>query len=226
MTTRPLKVVIAEDHFLVREGTRRLLESSGQIEVVASVADKDSLLQAVNRLRPDAVVVDIRMPPTHQTEGIEASHDIRARFPDTGVVVLSQYTNALYALQLFKDGTEGLGYLLKDRIGDLDQLLGAVLAVTEGGSVIDPQVVESLLARGTVTQRSELSDLTDKERSVLQEMAQGKSNQAIAEILYISESAVEKHVSAIFAKLGLESSDVSVNRRVAAVLAFLQNNTP
>jgi DNA-binding NarL/FixJ family response regulator len=225
MTVKPLKVVIAEDHFLVREGTRKLLESSGQIEVVASVADKQALLEAVDLVRPDAVVVDIRMPPTHQTEGIEASHEIRARYPHMGVVVLSQYANALYALQLFEHGTERLAYLLKDRIGDLDELLAAVLAVTAGGSVIDPQVVESLLARGSVTQHPELGDLTDKERAVLQEMAQGKSNQAIAGSLYISESAVEKHVSAIFAKLRLEPGDVSVNRRVAAVLAFLQNNT-
>lgn len=225
MTTSPLRVVIAEDHFLVREGTRKLLESSGRVEVVASVADKPALLEAVERMQPDAVVADIRMPPQHQTEGIEAAHEIRSRFPGTGVVVLSQYANALYAFQLFKDGTEGLAYLLKDRIGDLDQLIEAVVAVIEGRSVIDPQVVESLLARGTVSQRPELAALTDRERGVLREMAQGRSNQAISESLYISESAVEKHVSAIFAKLGLESSDTAVNRRVAAVLAFLQAYT-
>jgi DNA-binding NarL/FixJ family response regulator len=217
-----IRVVIAEDHFLVREGTRKLFESSGQVEVVASVPDKPALLDAVQRLRPDAVVVDIRMPPQHQTEGIDAAHEIRQRFPDTGVVVLSQYANALYAFQLFKGGTEGLAYLLKDRVGDLDQLLSAVVAVTEGRSVIDSQVVESLLARGNVAQGPELSQLTERERDVLGEMAQGKSNQAIAESLSISESAVEKHVSAIFAKLALEDKDTSINRRVAAVLAFLQ----
>jgi DNA-binding NarL/FixJ family response regulator len=222
MSPSSVRVVIAEDHFLVREGTRKLLESSGRIEVVASVPDKPALMDAVQRLRPDAVVVDIRMPPQHQTEGIDAAHEIRQRFPDTGVVVLSQYANALYAFQLFKDGTEGLAYLLKDRVGDLDQLLSAVVAVTEGRSVIDSQVVESLLARGNVAQGPELSQLTERERDVLGEMAQGKSNQAIAESLSISESAVEKHVSAIFAKLALEDKDTSINRRVAAVLAFLQ----
>jgi len=222
MTAGPLRVVIAEDHFLVREGTRRLLESTGRVEVAASVGDKPSLLDAVEQVRPDAVVVDIRMPPTHQMEGIEAAHEIRARYPSTGVVILSQYANALYAFQLFRNGTDGLAYLLKDRIGDLEQLLEAVAAVIEGRSVIDPQVVESLLARGAVTQRPELEELTDRERDVLREMAQGKSNQAISQGLFISESAVEKHVSAIFAKLGLESSDTAVNRRVAAVLTFLQ----
>jgi DNA-binding NarL/FixJ family response regulator len=222
MTSAPIRVVIAEDHFLVREGTRKLLESSGRVEIVASVADKPALLGAVERLHPDAVVADIRMPPRHQTEGIEAAHEIRSRLPGTGVLILSQYANALYAFQLFKDGTEGLAYLLKDRIGDLDQLLEALIAVTEGRSVIDSQVVESLLSRGSVTQRPELAELTDREREVLREMAQGRSNQAISESLYISESAVEKHVSAIFAKLGLESSDTAVNRRVAAVLAFLK----
>jgi DNA-binding NarL/FixJ family response regulator len=226
VTVNSIRAVIAEDHFLVREGTRKLLESSGRVEVVASVADKPALLDAVQRLRPDVVVADIRMPPDHQTEGIDAAHEIRERFPGTGVVILSQYANALYAFQLFKGGTEGLAYLLKDRVGDLDQLLEAVVAVTEGRSVIDPQVVESLLARGNVTQRPELAELTDRERDVLREMAQGKSNQAIAEGLYISESAVEKHVSAIFGKLGLEGSDAGVNRRVAAVLTFLQSQQP
>jgi DNA-binding NarL/FixJ family response regulator len=225
MSAARFRVVIADDHFLVREGTRRLLESTGRVEVVASVADKPMLLQATERLKPDAVVVDIRMPPAHLMEGIEAAHEIKSQHPGTGVVVLSQYANALYAFELFKDGTAGLAYLLKDRVGDLDQLMGAVIAVTEGRSVIDPQVVEGLLARGKVSQSPVLDELTDRERDVLREMAQGKSNQAIADSLYISESAVEKHASAIFAKLGLEASDSSVNRRVAAVLAFLENST-
>lgn len=224
MNDRVLRIVIAEDHYLVREGTRRLLESSDRIEVVASVADKPALLAAVDRLRPDAVVVDIRMPPTHQMEGIEAAHEIRERYRGTGVVVLSQYANALYAFQLFKDGTEGLAYLLKDRIGELDELLNAVIGVTEGRSIIDPQVVESLLARGDVAQRPVLGELTDRERDVLREMSQGKSNQAIGETLFVSESAVEKHISAIFAKLGLDADDSTVNRRVAAVVAFLRAN--
>jgi DNA-binding NarL/FixJ family response regulator len=222
MTERMLRLVLAEDHFLVREGTRRLLESSGRVSVVASVADKEALLDAVRTLKPDAVVADIRMPPSHHTEGIDAALAIRQAYPATGVVILSQYANALYAFQLFANGTDGLAYLLKDRVGDLEQLLNAVIAVTSRGSVIDPLVVEGLLARGNVAQRPQLAELSDRERDVLSEMAQGKSNHAIAESLYISESAVEKHVTAVFMKLGLDATDGSVNRRVAAVLAFLQ----
>ena len=201
--SEPLRVVIAEDHYLVREGTRQLLESSGRIEVVASVGDGTELLDAVGRLQPDAVVADIRMPPAHQTEGIDAARTIRAAHPDVGVVILSQYANALYAFELFQDGTAGLAYLLKDRVGDLDELLRAIVTVTEGGSVIDPQVVKSLLARGTTVSKSGMGDLTEREAEVLREMAQGKSNHAIAEALFISESAVEKHINAILTKLDL-----------------------
>ena len=217
-----LRVVIAEDHYLVREGTRQLLESSGQIEIVAAVGDRTELIDAVERLQPDAVVADIRMPPNHQTEGIDAARAIRAAHPQVGVVILSQYANALYAFELFQDGTAGLAYLLKDRVGDLDELLRAIVAVTEGGSVIDPEVVEGLLARGTTVSRSGMGDLTGRETEVLREMAQGKSNHAIAEALYISESAVEKHINAILAKLDLDPDDSTLNRRVAAVLAFLR----
>jgi len=226
MNEVPLRVVIAEDHFLVREGTRKLLESSGRVDVVASVADKPGLIEAVEHQRPDAVVADIRMPPDHQTEGIDAAHDIRARYPGTGVVILSQYANAMYASDLFRDGTNGLAYLLKDRIGDLDHLLSAVQAVADGESLIDPQVVESFLARGKVARRTELDDLTEREGDVLREMAQGKSNLAIAQALHVSESAVEKHVSAIFWKLGLGAVDAATNRRVAAVIAYLDPAAP
>ena len=222
----PLRVVIAEDHYLVREGTRQFLESSGRIAVVAAVGDGTELIDAVERLRPDAVVADIRMPPNHQTEGIDAARAIRAAHPAVGVVILSQYANALYAFELFQDGTAGLAYLFKDRVGDLDELLRAIFAVTEGGSVIDPEVVEGLLARGTTVSRSGMSDLTERETQVLREMAQGKSNHAIAEALYISESAVEKHISAILAKLDLDPDDSTLNRRVAAVLAFLRTYSP
>ncbi len=173
-----IRVVIAEDHYLFREGTRQLLESTGKVKVVASVADGASLLEAVNRLEPDAVVVDIRMPPEHKTEGIEAARTIRASHPKTGVVVLSQYANALYAFELFQDGTAGLAYLLKDRVGDLDELLRAVTTVTEGGSIIDPQVVDSLLARGKTITKSPIGELTERETDVIREMAQGKSNQS------------------------------------------------
>ena len=224
--SNPIRAVIAEDHYLVREGLRQLLESSGTVDVVASVGDGPSLLDAVDRLKPDVAVVDIRMPPDHKTEGIEAARNIRARQPNVGIVVLSQYANALYAFELFQDGTDGLAYLLKDRIGDLDELLRAVQAVNDGGSVIDPQVVEGLLARGTTVSRSGMGDLTERETDVLREMAQGKSNQAISGALYISESAVEKHIKAILAKLGFDPGDSAVNRRVAAVLTFFRTYSP
>jgi DNA-binding NarL/FixJ family response regulator len=218
-----VKVVIAEDHYLVREGTRRLLESSGEVDVVAAIESTEALLDAVERLRPDAVVTDIRMPPTHQMEGIEAAHAIRSRHPDVGVVVLSQYVNSMYAFELFRDGTTGLAYLLKDRVGELDELLRALHEVATGGSVIDPKVVEGLLGRRQEPARSLLETLTSRETEVLSEMAQGKSNAAISDSLYISASAVEKHINAIFSKLMLSSEDGAQHRRVAAVLAFLRN---
>jgi DNA-binding NarL/FixJ family response regulator len=218
-----MRVLIAEDHFLVREGTRQLLESSNQVEVVATVDDAEALLDAVGRLAPDAVITDIRMPPGHQMEGIEAAHRIRAQHPNVGVVVLSQYVNSLYAFELFREGSGGLAYLLKDRVGDLDQLLRALREVATGGSVIDPQVVEGLLSRRKQLAGNLLDTLTDREKDVLQEMAQGKSNAAISESLFISQSAVEKHINSIFAKLTLSPDDDEVHRRVAAVLAFLRN---
>jgi DNA-binding NarL/FixJ family response regulator len=218
-----VKVVIAEDHYLVREGTRRLLESSGEVDVVAAVESTEALLDAVERLRPDAVITDIRMPPTHQMEGIEAAREIRSRHPDVGVVVLSQYVNALYAFELFHDGTTGLAYLLKDRVGELDELLRALREVATGGSVIDPKVVEGLLGRRQEPARSLLETLSSREMEVLSEMAQGKSNAAISDSLYITPSAVEKHINAIFAKLMLSSEDGAQHRRVAAVLTFLRN---
>lgn len=184
------------------------------------------LLEAVERLKPDAVVVDIRMPPNHTTEGIHAARQIRASHPSTGVVVLSQYANALYAFELFQEGTAGLAYLLKDRVGDISQLLGAIDAVTQGESVIDRQVVESLLAVGGTVTHSGIDDLTSREKDVIREMAQGKSNQAIAETLHISGSAVEKHISSILAKLQLDPADSSINQRVAAVLSFLRGYNP
>jgi len=218
-----VKVVIAEDHYLVREGTRRLLESSGEVEVVAAVESTELLLDAVERLRPDAVITDIRMPPTHQMEGIQAAHEIRSRHPDVGVVVLSQYVNSLYAFELFREGTTGLAYLLKDRVGEMDELLRALREVASGGSVVDPKVVEGLLGRRQEPARSLLETLSSREMEVLSEMAQGKSNAAISDSLYISPSAVEKHINAIFAKLTLSPEDGAQHRRVTAVLTFLRN---
>ena len=218
-----MKVVIADDHYLVREGTRRLLESSGEVDVLAAVENTEALLDAVERLRPDAVITDIRMPPTHQMEGIEAAHRVRSKHPDVGVVVLSQYVNPMYAFELFRGGTAGLAYLLKDRVGELEELLRALREVTTGGSVVDPKVVEGLLARRQEPAHTLLETLTSRELEVLSEMAQGKSNAAISDSLYISPSAVEKHINAIFAKLTLSAEDGAQHRRVAAVLTFLRN---
>lgn len=166
------------------------------------------------------------MPPNHQTEGIDGARIARAAHPDIGVVILSQHANALYAFELFQHGTAGLAYLLKDRVGDLDELVRAIVAVHRGESMIDPQVVEGVLARGATMSPSGMIDFTAREHEVLREIAQGKSNHAIAEALYVSESAVEKHISAILAKLELDPHDSAVNRRVAAVLTFLRSCRP
>ncbi len=218
-----LRVVIAEDHYLVREGARQLLEASDEVQVVAAVGTRDELLDAVARLQPDAVMTDIRMPPTHQMEGIEAAHTIRARHPQIGVVVLSQYADDVYALELLKHGTDGLAYLLKERVGDRGELLRALRETAARRSVIDPVVVESLVGRRARQSRSRLRDLNQREMDVLAQMAQGKTNQAIAEALSISESAVEKNINSIFSKLGV-SEESQVHRRVAAVLTFLRES--
>jgi DNA-binding NarL/FixJ family response regulator len=219
-----LRVVIAEDNYLVREGTRRLLEDSGEVEVLASVSNAEELLQVVDRLRPDAVLTDIRMPPGHQVEGIEAAHAIRKKHPGIGVVVLSQHSDAAYAVQLLKDGTEGLGYLLKTRVGELAELLHALREVAAGRSVVDSGVVERLIDYRSRQAESPLRMLTEREIGVLREMAEGKSNPAIAASLHLSESSVEKYVNSIFSKLGL-SEERLLSRRVAAVLAYLRAAT-
>jgi DNA-binding NarL/FixJ family response regulator len=216
-----LRVVLAEDNYLVREGTRRLLEDSGQVEVVAAVGTAAELLDAVSRLRPEAVITDIRMPPGHHMEGIDAAHAIRRSHPEVGVVVLSQHADEGYAIELLKDGTAGMAYLLKERVGDLDELLRALREVTAGRSVIDPDVVEVLVARRARLADSPLARLTPRELDVLREMAQGKTNAAIGRTLVLSESAIEKHVNSLFAKLHL-TEEPQVHRRVAAVLAYLR----
>ncbi len=221
--SKSVRVVIAEDNYLVREGTRRLLEDSGEVEVVAAVGSADELLDAVDRLHPDAVLTDIRMPPGHDMEGIAAAHQIRKKHPQVGVVVLSQHADEAYAFQLLKDGTAGLAYLLKERVGDTDELLRALRETIAGRSVIDPAVVEALLASRSRQAHSPLSALTPRETDVLREMAQGKTNAAVAQSLSVSESAVEKYANAIFSKLGL-SEEPQVHRRVAAVLAFLRDS--
>jgi len=217
-----LRVVIAEDNYLVREGTRRLLEDSGRVDVIAAVGTAEELLDAVARLRPNAVITDIRMPPGHEMEGIDAAHAIRKAHPDVGVVVLSQHADEAYAFELLKDGTAGLAYLLKDRVGDLDELLRALNEVDSGRSVIDPKVVEALVSRRVRLDDSPVARLTPRELDVLQQMAQGKANAGIAQSLFLSESAVEKHINAIFTKLGL-IEEPQVHRRVSAVLTFLRD---
>jgi DNA-binding NarL/FixJ family response regulator len=225
----PLRIVMADDNYLVREGTRRLLEDSGEVRVEAAVGSAPELIDAVDRLRPQAVLTDIRMPsPATSTsdersmEGIDAARTIKARHPEVGLVILSQYAEESYAFELFRDGTAGLAYLLKDRIGELSPLLDALAEVTRGGSVVDPQVVEALVGRRARLRTSPLTALTARELDVLREMAQGRGNAGIAAALHLSESSVEKHVNAIFTKLGLTSEQL-VHRRVMAVLAFLRD---
>jgi DNA-binding NarL/FixJ family response regulator len=221
MTNR-LRIVIAEDNYLVREGTRRLLEDSGEIDVVAAVGTADELLDAVARLSPDAALTDIRMPPGHQIEGIVAAHAIRATFPQVGVVVLSQHADEAYAFELLRHGTAGLAYLLKERVGDLDELLRALHEVVAGRSVIDPRVVELLVSHRARAAQSRVSLLSPRELDVLRQMAEGHTNRAIAAALVLSESAVEKHINAIFGKLGL-ADEPQLHRRVAAVLTYLRD---
>ena len=225
----PLRIVMADDNYLVREGARRLLEDSGEIVVAAAVGSAPELLDAVERLQPAAVLTDIRMPTAGHArdgrpsmEGIDAARTIRAAHPRTGVVVLSQYADESYAFALFQDGTAGLAYLLKDRIGELRRLLEALQEVVAGGSLIDPQVVEALVRSRARVGTSPLKDLTPRELDVLREMAQGRGNAGIAAQLHLSESSIEKHINAIFTKLGLTTEDLS-HRRVTAVLTFLRD---
>ena len=225
----PLRIVTADDNYLVREGVRRLLEDSGDVLVEAAVGSAPELLDAVGRLRPAAVLTDIRMPASPgglgerpSMEGIDAAHAIRSAYPGTGVVVLSQYADESYAFELFRDGTAGLAYLLKDRIGEVGRLLEALREVSAGGSLIDPQVVEALVRGRARVRASALKDLTPRELDVLREMAPGRGNAGIAAHLHLSESSVEKHVNAIFTKLGLTTEDLS-HRRVTAVLTFLRD---
>jgi DNA-binding NarL/FixJ family response regulator len=216
-----LRVVIAEDNYLVREGTRRLLEDSGEVEVVGGVGTAEELLDAVRRLGPHCVITDIRMPPGHHTEGIGAAHTIRGEHPEVGVVVLSQYSDEAYAFELLKDGTAGLAYLLKDRVDETEEIVRALREVHAGGSVIDAEVVEKLVGQRTRVAHSPLRLLTERELQVLRGMAEGKTNAAIATELVLSSSAVEKHISSIFAKLQILEEPL-VHRRVAAVLTYLR----
>ena len=216
--SEPIRVVIAEDSVLLREGIARLLEESG-FEVAAQAGDAEDLLRKVGAHKPDVAVVDVRMPPSHTDEGLRAAHQIRADHPGVGVLVLSQYVEEAYALDLLAQSTESTGYLLKDRIADVDSFTDAVRRVANGGSALDPEVVALLLGRRR--REDPLSSLTPREREVLGLMAEGRSNAAIAEALGVTERAVEKHVTSIFSKLDLTPT-MEDHRRVLAVLAYLR----
>jgi DNA-binding NarL/FixJ family response regulator len=216
-----VRVVFAEDNYLVREGTAALLMTSDEVDLVGTATNLEELLLAVDELRPEAVLTDIRMPPTNTTEGIDAARKIRGEHPEIGVVVLSQFAEEEYAYELLKDGAAGLGYLLKERVADVTELVRALNEVAGGGSVLDPKVVEALVSAKDRMAHSPLAQLTDREREVLEHMAQGQNNAAIARSLFLTERAVEKHINSLFHKLAL-SEETEVHRRVMAVLAFLR----
>ena len=212
-----MRVVIAEDSVLLREGLARLLDEAG-FEVVDAVGDGEQLLRSVGEHQPEVVVADVRMPPTHRDEGVRAALVIRQRWPETAVLVLSQYVEERYATELLAGDTRGVGYLLKDRVADVEEFTEALRRVGGGGTALDPEVVSQLLARG---RRRPLDALTPREQDVLKLMAEGRSNGAIAAHLVVTEGAVEKHVSSIFTKLGLAPADGD-HRRVLAVLSYLE----
>ena len=216
----PIRIVLAEDQYLVREGLRSVLETQEGFEVVALCGDLDSLLVTVAAERPDVVVTDIRMPPGNTDEGIQAATRLRETDPEVGVVVLSQYATPGYLLALLNGGSERRGYLLKERVKDIEQLAAAIRAVAEGGSVFDPKVVETLVAENARSEESPLNELTPRERDVLREMAEGKNNAAIARALVLTERSVEKVIHSIFLKLGL-TWEPAVHKRVKAVVLYL-----
>ena len=216
----PIRVALAEDNALLRAGIARLLEAAGDIELVGTAEDLDKLDALIASASPDVVVTDIRMPPTSTDEGIRVALRLRDEQPTVGVVVLSQHVAATYALALLEGGADGRAYLLKERVGEVDELVSAIRAVADGGSVIDPKVIEALVSARRPA-GSDIDRLTPRELEVLGEMAQGKSNAAIAASLVLSERAVEKHSNSIFSKLGL-AEEPDVNRRVKAVLLYLE----
>jgi DNA-binding NarL/FixJ family response regulator len=220
MSSLAIRIVLADDNYLVREGIRRLLDTQHDLDVVATCEDLDSLLAAVEAERPDVVLTDIRMPPGGGDEGIRAAERLRVTRPDIGVVILSQFSDPEYALALLEQGSEGRAYLLKERVNDLDELAGAIREVAGGGSTIDAKVVEALVAAGSRREDSPLDALTPREQEALAEMAKGKNNAAIAASLVITEQSVEKYIHSIFQKLGL-TWQPAVHRRVKAVLLFL-----
>ncbi|MGH2658414.1 MAG: response regulator transcription factor [Actinomycetota bacterium] len=215
-----LRLLLVEDSVLIREGVARVLTEAG-FQIVGQAGDADDLLERVREATPDVVVTDIRMPPTHTTEGLVAAERIRTEFPNVGVLVLSQYVESRHAVRLLEQSPAGVGYLLKDRIADVEELADAVRRVARGGSVIDPEVVSQLLGRRR--ERDSVEELTSREREILGLMAEGRTNQAICERLYLSPKTVESHVAHILIKLGLEPA-ADDHRRVLAVLAYLRSS--
>jgi DNA-binding NarL/FixJ family response regulator len=215
-----IRIVLAEDHYLVREGVRSLIEAEPGFEVAAVCSDLAALLEAVDRVDPDVIVTDIRMPPGHSDEGIQIARRLRETHPRVGVVVLSQYANPSYALALLDTGSAGRAYVLKERVNDPDQLLGAIRAVADGGSMIDPKVVDGLVAERARAATSPLGELTARERDVLRKMAEGKNNASIADDLVVTERSVEKIINSLFMKLGL-TWEPAVHKRVKAVILYL-----
>jgi DNA-binding NarL/FixJ family response regulator len=219
----PIRVAVAEDNALLRDGLVRLLDATADLECVGAARSYDELMALVDEQRPDVVLTDIRMPPSSTDEGIRAAAELRTRHPGVAVVVLSQFVSSAYVLALLADGSERRAYLLKDRVAEVDDLVDAIRAVAAGGTVLDPKVVEQLVASSASRRRTPLDMLTPRERQILGEMAQGKSNAAIAATLVLSERAVEKHINAIFSKLHLVE-EPDVNRRVTAVLMYLSDS--
>jgi DNA-binding NarL/FixJ family response regulator len=221
---RPLRVVVGEDSFLTREAIAALLEGAPEIELVATCEDADALRAAVERERPDVVLTDIRMPPSKRDEGIRIAAELRRTRPEIGVVVLSQHADPMYATLLFADGSEGRAYLLKETLRERDELVRALQTVAEGGSVLDPLVVEKLLAAQTQRRDTRLDELTPRELEILGLIAEGRSNAAIAKRLVVTKRAVERHINSIFLKLGLRDAN-DVSRRVKAALLYLAGET-
>ncbi len=223
MASERIRLLIAEDDYLVREGARAVVAVDPRIEVLGTASSAPELLELLDDHVPDVVMLDIRMPPSFTTEGIELAHHVRATHPGVGVVVLSQHADPEYALELLKDGSDGVAYLLKERLGDAERLLQAIDEVRSGGSVLDPRIVEALLEAQRRRSASRLAGLTPRELEVLALMASGRGNAAIARELSITDRSVEKHTNAIFRKLGV-TEEIDLNRRVAAVLFYLQRS--
>jgi DNA-binding NarL/FixJ family response regulator len=215
-----IRVALGDDSLIVREGVRQLLDSDSTMEVIAAAGDVGTLLDVCDRDQPDVVITDIRMPPTNTDDGIRLAMELRRRHPGMGVVVLSQYSDAIYALALLEEGSDRRAYLLKERVHNRAELTAAIHAVADGGSMIDPKIVEQLVRARGIADSSPLNELTVREREVLSEIAQGKSNTAIAESLFLTKRAVEKHINAIFLKLGLADAQ-DVSKRVKAALMLL-----